>query len=153
MRKYDFWIGIFALIAIISVIFLALKASNLSNQLSQKDSYEVHIPFTNIGGLRLRAPVNIAGVTIGRVVSIKLDDSFNAIVTLRIEKRYDKIPSDSEVAIRTKGLLGEQFVSVSAAFAGFEEDYWINNFEVSPRYVRPALQIDELIGQALFKGE
>jgi phospholipid/cholesterol/gamma-HCH transport system substrate-binding protein len=76
------------------------------------DTYTVQARFDNIGGLKARAPVRSAGVTVGRVTSIKLDPkNFQGVVTMEIEKAY-LFPKDSAAKILTSGLLGDQYVGM-----------------------------------------
>jgi phospholipid/cholesterol/gamma-HCH transport system substrate-binding protein len=115
-KSTEFIVGIFVICAILALIFLALKTSGLSaNSLSQNNDYEVTANFGNIGGLQKNAAVRIAGVQIGYVKSIELDQTtFMANVVMNIYNQYDKIPSDSSVSIQTAGILGENYVSLQA---------------------------------------
>ncbi|MBU2640367.1 MAG: outer membrane lipid asymmetry maintenance protein MlaD [Thiobacillus sp.] len=109
----DFWVGLLVLAGIAALLFLALKVGSTS-ALNSSASYEVVARFENIGGLKLRAPVKSAGVVVGRVADIQFDnETFEAAVTLRLDKRY-AFPRDSSVAILTSGLLGEQYIGLEA---------------------------------------
>ena len=84
------------------------------NTVSEADSYQVFAHFDNVGGLKTRAPVKSAGVVVGRVAAIRFDDkTYEAVVTLRLDKRY-AFPKDTSAAILTSGLLGEQYVGLQA---------------------------------------
>jgi len=105
--------GLFVLLGIGALFFLATQTTNL-NSLQHGASYEVKASFGNVGGLKQGAPVALAGVTIGRVSSISLNPkTLEAVVSMRIEKRYDEIPTDSSASIQTRGLLGDQYIGIS----------------------------------------
>jgi phospholipid/cholesterol/gamma-HCH transport system substrate-binding protein len=109
----DLWVGLFVVAGIAALLFLALKVGSTS-AITASDSYEVVARFENIGGLKLRAPVKSAGVVVGRVSDIQFDnETFEAAVTLRLDKRY-AFPKDSSAAILTSGLLGEQYIGLDA---------------------------------------
>ncbi len=112
-KSFDVWVGIFVLIGAAALVFLALKAGNMSS-LSFSQTYSVITKFDNIGGLKPQAPVKSAGVLVGRVGDIKFDDkSYQALVVLNLESRY-KYPKDSSAKILTSGLLGEQYIGIEA---------------------------------------
>lgn len=112
-KSLDLWVGLFVLLGAGALLFLALKAGNMSS-LSFEQTYPVVTRFDNIGGLKPRAPVKSAGVVVGRVADIRFDDkTFQATVTLNIEDRY-KFPKDSSAKILTSGLLGEQYIGLEA---------------------------------------
>lgn len=109
----DFWVGLFVLLGLIAVLFLALKVGNMSS-LSFQASYPVKLKFDNIGGLKPRAPVKSAGVVVGRVASIGFDtNTYQALVTIDIDKQYP-FPKDTSAKILTSGLLGEQYIGLEA---------------------------------------
>jgi len=111
--KLDLWVGLFVAAGIVALLFLALKVGSTS-ALNSAEGYEVIARFDNIGGLKPRAPVKVAGVVVGRVADIQFDDdNYEAVVTLRLDKRY-AFPKDSSAAILTSGLLGEQYVGLEA---------------------------------------
>src|SRR5690606_27158289 len=106
------WVGLFVLLGAIALIFLALRAGNMSS-FSFAPTYQVQAHFDNLGGLKVRAPVKSSGVVVGRVASIGFDNErFQAVVTLDLESRY-QFPSDSSVSILTSGLLGEQYIGIT----------------------------------------
>ncbi len=104
--------GIFLLLGIAALVFLAVEATDGAG-LEGDSGYEVNAYFTNIGGLKAKAPVSMAGVTIGRVQSIELDqDALEARVVMRINQQYDDLPSDSSASILTSGILGDQYIGL-----------------------------------------
>ena len=110
-KSIDLWVGLFVVLGAIALMFLALKAGNLSS-VSFGETYGVVARFDNIGGLKPRAPVKSAGVVVGRVENIRFDDkAFQAQVTMQLESAY-KFPKDSSVKILTSGLLGEQYIGL-----------------------------------------
>ena len=109
----DLWVGLLVLAGLGALLFLALKVGSTS-AIDASNSYEVVARFENIGGLKLRAPVKSAGVVVGRVADIRFDnETFEAAVTLRLDKRY-AFPRDSSASILTSGLLGEQYIGLDA---------------------------------------
>lgn len=111
-RLIEIAVGLFVLLGLAAVFFLALQASNFVS-LRSGDTYTVQARFQNSGGLKVRAPVTMAGVRIGRVQSIVLDtQTFEALVTLAIEARYRQLPKDTSAKISTAGLIGEQYISL-----------------------------------------
>ena len=110
-KSFDIWVGLFVLLGAVALMFLALKAGNMSS-FSFEKTYTVSSRFDNIGGLKPRAPVKSAGVVVGRVGDITFDDQdYRALVTLQLQERY-KFPKDSSAKILTSGLLGEQYVGI-----------------------------------------
>jgi phospholipid/cholesterol/gamma-HCH transport system substrate-binding protein len=104
-------VGLFVLLGMLALVFLAFKAANLGS-LGGGPSYTVTARFDNIGGLKARAPVRSAGVTVGRVRSISLDPkTFQGVVTLEIDRDY-LFPKDTVAKILTAGLLGDQYIGL-----------------------------------------
>ncbi len=143
-KSLDIWVGLFVLLGAAALMFLALKAGNMSS-LSFGRTYPVFAKFDNIGGLKPQAPVKSAGVVVGRVGEIKFDDkSYQALVTLNLEERY-KFPKDSSAKILTSGLLGEQYI-------GLEVGGDTNNLAAGDKVkmTQSAVVLENLIGQFLF---
>ena len=137
-------VGLFVLLGILAVVFLALKAANLGSFNTGGDSYVLTARFDNIGGLKARAPVRSAGVAVGRVTSIALDPkTFQGVVTLSIDGRY-QFPKDSAAKILTSGLLGDQYIGLEPG--GDDKNY-------SPgeaiAQTQSAVVLENLIGQFL----
>ena len=104
-------VGLFLVIGVAAIIWLALKVGNWSPTTAH--NYEVTARFDNIGGLTVKAPVTLAGVTIGRVSSIGIDsDDYSARITLQIDQAHDNLPTDTSAAILTSGLLGAQYIGL-----------------------------------------
>ena len=142
--KNDVWVGLFVMIGLAALVFLALKSANLLN-LSFQTDYPVVAKFDNIGGLKPRAAVKSSGVVVGRVESITFEDkTFQARVTLSLESRY-KFPKDSSVKILTSGLLGEQYVGIEA---GADEKVLAAGDTITS--TQSAVVLENLIGQFLY---
>lgn len=107
----DLWVGLFAVIGCAAILFLALKVANLTGS-TPDNSYALTADFDNTGGLKVRAPVKVSGVIVGRVTDIRLDtQNMRAKVTMAIDPRY-AFSRDVAASINTAGLLGEQYVSL-----------------------------------------
>jgi phospholipid/cholesterol/gamma-HCH transport system substrate-binding protein len=142
--KSDVWVGLFVLLGGAAILFLALQSANLLS-LSFQPTYRVVAKFDNIGGLKRQAAVKSAGVVVGRVDSIALDDkSFQARVTLALETRY-VFPKDSSMKILTSGLLGEQYIGIEA---GADEKNLAAGDTISA--TQSAVVLENLIGQFLY---
>ena len=112
-QSLDIWVGLFVALGLLALLFLALKAGNMS-AFTFEPTYQVSAKFDNIGGLKPRAPVKSAGVVVGRVSEIRFDDkSYQATVVMNFETRY-QFPKDSSAKILTSGLLGEQYIGIEA---------------------------------------
>ena len=107
----DVWVGLFVVGGMVALLILALKVGNAGDLLRAGPTYTLMASFENIGGLKPKAPVRSAGVVVGRVATIDYDpETFNAVVTLSIEKRFDRFPKDTFASIYTSGLLGDEKV-------------------------------------------
>ncbi len=145
MRTMEIMVGAFMAAGFVALFFLAMQVSNLSN-LAGDDGYRVTARFDNIGGLKVRSPVAMAGVRIGRVTDISFDNTtYEAIVTLQIDDRYNTIPDDTFAKIYTAGLLGEQYIGLDP---GGSEEYLTDGGKIS--LTQSALVLEEIIGQFLF---
>ncbi len=144
-RTVEIGTGMFVFLGMAAIFFLATQTSNL-NSLVSNDTYTVTARFENVGGLSERAPVTMAGVTIGRVAKIEFDpDRLNAVVSLRLDARYRKIPDDSDAAILTSGLLGGQYVGLTP---GGSETFLGDNAEIE--FTQSAVVLENLISKYLF---
>lgn len=143
-KSLDFLVGLFVLLGAAALLFLALKAGNMSS-LSFQKTYPVITKFDNIGGLKPRAPVKSAGVVVGRVDAIDFDDkTFTATVTLQLDERY-KFPKDSSAKILTSGLLGEQYIGLEA---GGDTQNLVAGDRI--KMTQSAIVLENLISQFLF---
>ena len=140
----DFWVGLFVVLGFVALLFLALKAGNMSS-LSFQATYPIKLKFDNIGGLKARAPVKSAGVTVGRVASIGFDsNAYQAVVTIDIDKQYP-FPKDTSAKILTSGLLGEQYIGLEP---GGDSEMLKAGDTIS--MTQSAIVLENLIGQFLY---
>ncbi len=151
-RSIEIGTGLFVLLGFAALGFLTTQLPGSGLQLTRaSQSYPVIAKFDNIGGLKVGAPVTMAGVRVGEVSAIALDSSVTkAVVTLRIDRRYDDIPDDSDAAIQTAGLLGANYVALTA---GGSETYLRSGSEVP--LTQSALVLENLINKlfASFAGK
>ena len=138
-------VGLFMLAGILALLLLALKVSGLSLSL-QHPSYHVKAEFANIGNLKQRASVSIAGVKIGQVEQIRLNpQNYMADVTLSIDNNIQTIPTDSTASILTAGLLGANYISLTP---GFDDTFLKDNGRIDN--TNQAMILENLIGQLVF---
>jgi phospholipid/cholesterol/gamma-HCH transport system substrate-binding protein len=143
-RQTETLVGVFVVLGMLAILFLALKAANLTS-FSFDSTYPLLARFDNIGGLKVGSPVKSAGVTIGRVASISFDNkTFQGLVTMQIERKYD-FPTDSSAKILTAGLLGDQYVGVDPG----GEDKNLQPGDTI-KMVQSAVILENLIGQVLY---
>ncbi|RVT86351.1 outer membrane lipid asymmetry maintenance protein MlaD [Inhella crocodyli] len=143
-RSIEVGVGLFVLLGLLGLVFLALKAANLGSA-SGGDVYAVSAKFDNIGGLKVRAPVRMAGVTVGRVTSISLDPkTFQGLVKMDIDKAY-QFPKDTSAKILTAGLLGDQYVGLEP---GADEKNLAAGDAI--KLTQSAVVLENLIGQFLY---
>jgi phospholipid/cholesterol/gamma-HCH transport system permease protein len=140
----DLWVGIFVVIGIGALLFLALKVGNLAT-FSGGETYNVQGRFVNIGGLKVRAPIKSAGVVVGRVADIRFDnETYEALVSMNLDQHY-LFPRDSTAKILTSGILGEQYIGLEAGGDGV----MLKNGD-RVRLTQSAVVLENLISQFLF---
>jgi phospholipid/cholesterol/gamma-HCH transport system substrate-binding protein len=143
-NSLDFWVGLFVVTGFIALLFLALKAGNMSS-FSFSKTYTITARFDNIGGLKPRAPVKSAGVVVGRVAAINFDDkTYQATVTLNLDEGF-RFPKDSSAKILTSGLLGEQYIGLEA---GGDEQSLAQGGKITQ--TQSAIVLENLISQFLY---
>ena len=137
-------VGVFVLLGIVAIFYLALKAANLAS-FNTGETYTLTAKFDNIGGLKVRAPVRSAGVTIGRVASIGLDTkTYQGLVTLEIQKSIE-FPVDTSAKILTAGLLGDQYIGLEPG----GDDRMLKPGDTI-KMTQSAVVLENLIGQFLY---
>ncbi len=145
LKSIELTVGVFVGIGIAAFFMLAMQVSNLSN-LTSEGTYQIQARFENIGGLKPRSAVKVSGVRIGQVVSIDYDsESFEAVVTMDINEKYNEFPRDTIASIYTSGLLGDQFIGFEP---GGDDVVLKNNDEIS--HTQSAMVLEQIIGQFLF---
>ena len=144
-KSLELWVGLFVAAGILALAMLAFKVGNLTSA-DVMDGYRLTARFDNVGGLKAKAAVTMAGVRIGRVSAIGFDSNkYQAEVTMDIDGRYKNIPKDSSASILTSGLLGDQYIGIEP---GGDETY-LKNGDVFLR-TQSALVLEKLIGQVIF---
>lgn len=109
-RKRDFYVGVFVIVTVICTGYLFLVVGEFSRFF--KDQYTIHGYFSSVSGLKEGASVNLAGVRIGHVSSIRIDpEHLVAKVTLEID-RHIEVSEDSIASIRTEGIIGEKYIEI-----------------------------------------
>ena len=142
-RALEILVGLFVCLGVAAVLVLTLRVASLKDVGGKQGSYSVTARFENIGKLSPGNAVKIAGVTVGRVSSIKVDStSFEAIVTLEISGANANIPKDSGAKILTAGLLGEQYIGLEP---GGDEHSLKAGDEI--KLTQSALVLENLVGQ------
>lgn len=145
-RIIEILVGLFILAGIVAMFALAFKVSGLS-QYSSRDSFHINAVFDNIGDLKVRAPVTIAGVRVGEVDGIGIDNvSFKAKVGMRIDKHQNKLPADTTAKILTSGLIGANYIEL---IPGYEESNLREGAVIID--TQPAIVLENLIGQLIYK--
>ena len=140
--------GIFILLGILALIWLATKATDYGQEIGQ-EAYFISAGFTNIGDLKQRAPVKVGGVTVGLVEDIELDPaSFEAVVTMRIDQRFNELPTDTSAAILTSGVLGDRYVGLEPG--GSPEVLEDGDMLF---ITQSAVVLEQLVGKYLFNAE
>ena len=147
-RTVELGTGLFALLGMGALFFLTTQATG-TDDFDADLTFEVTARFENVGSLRKRAPVAMAGVTIGRVTDIEFDPvSLQAVVTFVIDSRYDQIPEDSDASILTAGLLGSQYIGLTP---GGSPEFLAEGSELF--FTQSAVVLENLIGRFLVRGE
>ncbi len=147
MRDYarDSFVGIFVIIGLVCVAYLTIKLGKM--EISSSDTYSIHAKFNSIAGLRVGANIEIAGVNVGRVSDIKLeqnDEGSLAVVTLKIKNGVEL--SDTAIAsVKTSGLIGDKYISISP---GGSPDMLKNGQEITD--TESALDIESMISKYIF---
>ena len=141
-RTVEISTGLFVLLGFAALFFLVTQITNRELSVNG-NSYEVTAQFENIGSLKPGAAVSMAGVTVGRVDSITFDQNvYKAVVRMRIASAYNRIPEDSDASIMTSGLLGGQYVGITA---GGAEEFLKKGDRIE--LVQDALVLENLINQ------
>ncbi len=142
-RTLDLGTGSFVLLGFAALFFLTTQTTSRGISLASPPHYDLTAKFDNIGDLKVGAPVSMSGVEMGRVTKIDFDwKEYKAAVTLRIDARYNQIPTDSDASIYTQGLLGGKFVGLTA---GGAETYLKDKDQIA--FTQSAFVLENLIGQ------
>ena len=112
-QRFEFFVGLFMAIGILCLAFLSIRIAR--NELFAADGYEVQAVFSNCNGLRTGSAIMIAGVEIGRVKQITLQD-YEAKVVLMLQPGVG-LQKDAIASIKTKGLIGEKYIEIAPGAA------------------------------------
>jgi len=147
-KKVEFMVGLFVALGIAALLMLSYKVAKTGIS-GNDETYDLYAKFSNIGGLKVRSPIKVGGVVIGRITHIDLDSKdYTPKVTLTIYKKYNKLSDATSVSILTAGLLGEQYIGLQPGFV--DESVEILQPGDFIEDTKPALVLEELIGQFLF---
>ena len=145
--RIEFAVGAFLLLALGSLLVLALASTNRQWGFG-RDSYPLVARFTSIGALRPNAPVKIAGVAVGKVADIQVDPvKYDSVVTLAMDVKYKDLPADTSAGIFTNGLLGESYIGLAP---GGDPETLKPGDEIF--MTQPAVDLIQLVGKYMFSG-
>ena len=141
--KLELFVGVFVLLGIAAVVYLTIKLG--AGSLVGGDTYVIEARFTNAGGLNAGSSVLVAGVPVGRVEDIRVDENdYSAIAKLRLVSGL-RLPTDSMASIKTTGLIGDKFV----ALAPGADDTWLES-GARITMTESAVDLESLIGKMAF---
>ncbi|MBK5962872.1 outer membrane lipid asymmetry maintenance protein MlaD [Thiocystis minor] len=145
-HRIEVMVGAFMVLGFLALFFLAMRVSNLSLD-TNAEGYRLSARFANVGSLKVRSPVTMAGVRIGRIEEVRFDKTtYEAVVIVRIDAGIDTIPEDTFANVFTSGLLGEQYLGLEP---GGSQEYLRDGDEIAN--TQSALVLEQMIGQFLFK--
>lgn len=149
-RKVELLVGSFVIAGICAILVMIFQVADVTG-LGSRDTYRLTAKFDNIGSLKVRAPVKVGGVVVGRVTAIELEQSsLRPVVTLDIESRYNTFSENSSLKILTAGLIGEQYLGLTPGFIwGDENAMLMDGSQIED--TQSALVLEDLIGQVLYR--
>ncbi len=140
----EVWVGVFVAAGLAALAVLAFRVGNLTTA-DVGNAYRITARFENVGSLKVKSPVTVAGVRIGRVADIRFDSaSYQAEVTMNIDGRYNNLPTDTSASILTSGLLGEQYVGLEP---GGAEEFLRSGDRL--KLTQSAVVLEKLIGRVM----
>lgn len=141
--KLEFLVGLFVLLGLAAIAYLTVKLG--AGSMIGGDSYMLEARFTSVSGLNVGSNVVVAGVPVGRVEAIRVEPSeYTAIVTLKVMAGLN-LPTDSMASIKTTGLIGDKYVSLSP---GAEDSYLEAGARIT--MTEAAVDLESLIGKMAF---
>ena len=144
-RTLNLGTGLFVVLGFAALLFLTTQTTSRGWSFASQAHYDLTARFDNVGDLKVGSPVSMSGVPIGRVTSINFDSKkYQAVVVMRVNQRYNQIPTDSDASIYTQGLLGGKFIGLTA---GGAETYLKDHDEID--FTQSAFVLEKLIGQVL----
>ncbi len=141
-KKTEISVGIFMIIGIACLVYLSVNLGGIA--LFGTDSFVINATFGSIEGLEEAASVEIAGVPVGKVKKITLEDN-EALVVMEI-KNGIQITDDTIASIRTKGVIGDKFVKLSP---GGSDD--LLEDQDSLMDTESAISLEELVSKYMFE--
>jgi len=141
--KLELGVGVFMLLGLAALVYLTVKLG--AGEFVGGDTYRVEARFANTGGLSQGATIMLAGVNVGRVEGIRLDETdYSAIVELRLRSAV-RLPADTMASIKTSGLIGDKYIALAP---GAEEEF----LEPSARIImtESAVELESLISKMAF---
>lgn len=143
-KTVEVWVGIFVAAGVFALGVLAFRVGNLTTT-DVENGYRVEARFENVGSLKVRSAITLAGVRVGRVATIHSDpDTYQAVVVLNIDGRYKNLPADTSASILTSGLLGEQYIELEP---GGAEEYLKEGSRI--KLTQSAMVLEKLVGRLL----
>ncbi|KGY11802.1 toluene ABC transporter substrate-binding protein [Vibrio tubiashii] len=147
-RKIELWVGSFVIAGICAILVMIFQVADVKG-LGSNDTYTLKAEFDNIGSLKVRSPVKVGGVVVGRVTNIGLNqESLLPVVTMAINGAYNQFPETSSVKILTSGLIGEQYIGLTPGFIFDDEQMLVEGDFIED--TKSALVLEDLIGQVLY---
>ena len=147
-RKIELWVGSFVLAGLCAILVMIFQVADVKG-IGSNDTYSLKAEFDNIGSLKVRSPVKVGGVVVGRVTDIGLDtENLLPVVTMAIGSQYDQFPETSSVKILTSGLIGEQYIGLTPGFVFDDEQMLVEGDYIED--TKSALVLEDLIGQVLY---
>lgn len=135
-------VGIFVLIGIVALGYLSFRLGKID--MFTRGYYTVYAEFDKVGGIKKGSVVEIAGVPVGSVERVTLNEKYHAVVEMKILNSV-KLPDDSIASIRTKGLIGEKYVQITP---GASEQYIAHNGRI--RETESSIDIEEVLSKYVF---
>lgn len=147
-KKVEFIVGLFVALGIAAILMLTINVADTGLSGNGK-TYQLYAKFDNIGSLKVRSPIKVGGVVVGRVSAIALDEEdYTPVVTMDIDTEFNNFSETTSISILTAGLLGEQYLGLEPGFIDESFDTLKPGDYIED--TKPALVLEELIGQFLF---
>lgn len=140
----EFWVGLFFVISLVCLGYLCINLGKM--RLFETDKQIIKAEFDNISGLKLGAPVELAGVPIGEIAALELQNT-SAIVTMRISQGY-KLRLDDIAAVRTKGIIGDRYIKI---IPGGSDSFVPNGGQITD--TESTVELEDLVGKFIHKME
>jgi phospholipid/cholesterol/gamma-HCH transport system substrate-binding protein len=135
-------VGIFVLIGFIALGYLSFKLGKID--LFSTRYYVLYAEFDKVGGIKKGSVVEIAGVAVGSVEKVTINEKYHAVVEMRISTSL-RIPEDSIASVRTKGLIGEKYIQI---IPGGSDQYLAQGGKI--RETESAIDIEEVLSKYVF---